>query len=80
MNILGHIEEIRAEFPALAYTKYLNSAAHGPALARVQERVADWWKFYTYENTAMKAPDAKGEAAKALGVDKDVITWVNRVS
>ncbi len=80
MDILGHIEEIRAEFPALAYTKYLNSAAHGPALARVQERVADWWEFYTYENVAMKAPDAKGEAAKALGVDKGDLTWVNRVS
>lgn len=80
MDISGNIEQIRAEFPALAYTKYLNSAAHGPALTHVQERVADWWNFYTYENTAMKAPDSKGEVAKALNVDKIDITWVNRVS
>jgi selenocysteine lyase/cysteine desulfurase len=80
MDIAGHIEEIRAEFPVLAYLRYMNSAAHGPALARVQEKTLDWWDFYTYENTAMKAPDAKGEAAKALGVDKGDLTWVNRVS
>jgi selenocysteine lyase/cysteine desulfurase len=40
----------------------------------------DLWDFYTYENNTVKAPDAKGEAAKALGVDKGDITWVNRVS
>ncbi len=80
MNIAKHVEEIRAEFPVLAYLRYMNSAAHGPALARVQERAMDWWDFYTYENNTVKAPDAKGEAAKALGVDKGDITWVNRVS
>ncbi len=80
MDIAGGVEEIRAEFPALAYVKYLNSAAHGPALARVQEWVADWWNFYTYENTVMRAPDSKGEVAKALGVDASDITWVVRVS
>ncbi len=80
MDITGNIERLRAEFPTIAYVKYMNSAAHGPALARVQERVADWWNFYTYENMAMKAPDSKGEAAKALGVDSSDITWIVRVS
>jgi selenocysteine lyase/cysteine desulfurase len=80
MDIAKHVEEIREEFPLLAYLRYMNSAAHGPALARVQKRAMDWWDFYTYENNTVKAPDAKGEAAKALGVDKGDITWVNRVS
>jgi selenocysteine lyase/cysteine desulfurase len=80
MDISKHVEEIRAEFPVISYLKYLNSAAHGPALARVQERTRDWWEFYTYENTTMKAPDAKKEAARVLSVDKNDITWVNRVS
>ena len=80
MDISKHIEEIRAEFPVTSYLKYMNSAAHGPALARVQEKTNDWWEFYTYENTTMKAPDAKQEVASALGVDKDDVTWVNRVA
>jgi cysteine desulfurase/selenocysteine lyase len=80
MDIFKHVEEIRAEFPVTSYLKYMNSAAHGPALARVQKKTRDWWEFYTYENTTVKAPDAKKEAASALGVDKDDVTWVNRVS
>jgi len=80
MDIAKHIEEIREEFPLLQYLTYMNSAAHGPALARVQEKVRDWFEFYTYENLAMKEPNAKREVAKALGVNVDEITWVNRVS
>ena len=80
MDISRHVDEIRAEFPVISYTKYMNSAAHGPALARVQERTRDWLEFYTYENTAMKTPDAKREVAKALSVNENDVTWVNRVS
>ncbi len=80
MDISKHLKEIREEFPVLRYLTYMNSAAHGPALSRVQEKVMDWFEFYTYENSAMKAPDAKREAAKALGVNVDEVTWVNRVS
>jgi cysteine desulfurase/selenocysteine lyase len=80
MDISKHIEEIRAEFPILSYLMYMNSAAHGPALARVQRKAMDWWDFYTYENSIVKAPDAKGEVAKALSVDRSDITWINRVS
>ncbi|MDP2900590.1 MAG: hypothetical protein Q8O47_06440, partial [Candidatus Bathyarchaeota archaeon] len=80
MDIAKNIDAIREEFPLLKYNTYLNSAAHGPALARVQEKVGDWFEFYTYDSANIRAPDAKGEAAKALGVDADEITWVNRVS
>jgi len=80
MDIAKNIDAIREEFPLLKYNTYLNSAAHGPALARVQEKVGDWFEFYTYDSANIRAPDAKGEAAKALGVNTDEITWVNRVS
>lgn len=80
MNIAKNLDAIRDEFPLLKYNTYLNSAAHGPALARVQEKVGDWFEFYTYDSANIRAPDAKGEVAKALGVNTDEITWVNRVS
>jgi len=80
MEIARHIYEVREEFPVLRYCTYLNSGAHGPALARVGERMIEWLDFYTYENIGMKAPDGRAEAAKALGVSRNEVTWVNRVS
>jgi cysteine desulfurase/selenocysteine lyase len=81
MDISKHIDDIREEFPLLKYVTYFNCGGQGPALARVKTKVMDWWEFYTYQiQGSIKAPDSKGEAAKMMGVKKDDITWVNRVS
>ena len=81
MDISKHVDEIREEFPLLEYTTYFNCAGQGPALARVQAKVMDWWEFYTYQvHSVIREPDAKGEAAKMLDVNAADITWVNRVS
>lgn len=81
MDIEDRIYQVRNEFPLLNYVTYFNCAGQGPSLARVKDKVMDWWQFHTYQvQGSIKAPDAKAEAAKMMGVNKDDVTWVNRVS
>jgi cysteine desulfurase/selenocysteine lyase len=80
MDIDMDIEMVRAEFPVLRYKTYLNSAAHGPAMMRVWEAVQDFWSFRMNEDPNVRAPDARGEAARLLHANEDEVTWCSRVT
>jgi selenocysteine lyase/cysteine desulfurase len=79
MDIDTNIQKIRAEFPVLAQLKYLNSAAHGPALKRVHTAIQQWWQLRINEEDTTP-PDALTEAAKLLHCRTDELCYANRVS